>query len=339
MATALCPGSFDPVTNGHLDIIERTARHFAHVVVAVIRNPQKSQSLFTLEERQEMLLEVTSHLDNVRIDFFKGLLVDYAREHGANAIVKGLRAVSDFDYELQMAQMNQRLSGIDTFFISTSPQYSFLSSSLVREVAKFGGDVSSMVPPAVAARLAGRFEADRRLMSNDAPSIDELLLELKDMVENARTMPMSASVLVNREDVLQLVDEILAAFPDELRHARWLLKERDDFLVQARREADDILAAARIQVERMVERTEIVREAHRVAQRTVDDADAQARRMRLECEDYVDQKLAEFEVVLDRTMQAVQQGRQRLQVSYDTLDEEEEEFAEDTQAFFDQDDG
>jgi len=176
-------------------------------------------------------------------------------------------------------------------------------------------------------------------MSNDAPSIDELLLELKDVVENARTMPMSASVLVNREDVLQLVDEILAAFPDELRHARWLLKERDDFLVQARREADDILAAARNQVERMVERAEIVREAHRVAQRTVDDADAQARRMRLECEDYVDQKLGEFEVVLDRTMQAVQQGRQRLQVSYDTLDEEEEEFAEDTQAFFDQDDG
>src|SRR4029453_5413050 len=99
-----------------------------------------------------------AHLPNVRIDFFKGLLVDYAKEHDAQAIVKGLRAMSDFDYEIQMAQMNQRLSGIDTFFISTSPQYSFLSSSLVREVAKFGGDVSSMVPPVVAARLAGRFE-------------------------------------------------------------------------------------------------------------------------------------------------------------------------------------
>ena len=111
MATALCPGSFDPVTNGHLDIIERTARHFDDVIVAVIRNPQKSQSLFTLEERQEMLHEVTAHLGNVRIEFFKGLLVDFAKEHGAEAIVKGLRAVSDFDYELQMAQMNQRLVG------------------------------------------------------------------------------------------------------------------------------------------------------------------------------------------------------------------------------------
>jgi pantetheine-phosphate adenylyltransferase len=157
VATALCPGSFDPVTNGHLDIIERTARHFDTVIVAVIRNPQKSQSLFTLEDRQEMLHEVTAHLTNIKIEFFKGLLVDFAKEHEASAIVKGLRAISDFDYELQMAQMNQSLSGIDTFFISTSPQYSFLSSSLVREVAKFGGDVSTMVPAVVAKRLAERF--------------------------------------------------------------------------------------------------------------------------------------------------------------------------------------
>jgi pantetheine-phosphate adenylyltransferase len=157
LATALCPGSFDPVTNGHLDIIERTSRHFDDVIVAVIRNPQKTQSLFTLEERQEMLHEVIGHLANVRIEFFKGLLVDFAKDRGAEAIVKVLRAVSDFDYELQMAQMNQKLSGIDTFFISTSPQYSFLSSSLVREVARFGGDVATMVPPSVATRLAERF--------------------------------------------------------------------------------------------------------------------------------------------------------------------------------------
>ena len=161
MSTALCPGSFDPVTHGHIDIIERTARQFDRVIVAVSRNPQKSASLFTLEERQEMLEEVTAHLSNVELASFEGLLVDFAKEVNAQAIVKGLRAVSDFDYELQMAQMNQQMSGIDTFFISTSPQYSFLSSSLVREVAKFGGDVSSMVPPAVAERLAGRFKADR----------------------------------------------------------------------------------------------------------------------------------------------------------------------------------
>ena len=157
MRTALCPGSFDPVTLGHLDIIERSCRHFDEVIVAVIRNPQKTGSLFSLEDRQQMLKEATQHLSNIRIQFFKGLLVDFAREHGVNAIVKGLRAVSDFDQELQMAQMNQRLSGIDTFFLSTSPQHSFLSSSLVREVARFGGDVSGMVPKNVNDRLVETF--------------------------------------------------------------------------------------------------------------------------------------------------------------------------------------
>ena len=160
MRTALCPGSFDPVTLGHLDIIERSSRHFDEVIVAVIRNPQKTQSLFSLEDRQQMLKEATQHLANIRIEFFKGLLVDFARDHGVNAIVKGLRAVSDFDQELQMAQMNQRLSGIDTFFLSTSPNYSFLSSSLVREVARYGGDVTSMVPAIVAKRLADRFHGE-----------------------------------------------------------------------------------------------------------------------------------------------------------------------------------
>jgi pantetheine-phosphate adenylyltransferase len=162
VATALIPGSFDPVTNGHLDVIERMARFFDEVIVAVIRNPQKAASLFTLEERQEMLAEATGHLDNVRIEFFTGLLVDFARRHGATAIVKGLRAVTDFDYELQMAQMNQSLSGIETFFLATSPQYSFLSSSLVREVARYGGDVSGLVPVNVAQQLQRRFKEEQQ---------------------------------------------------------------------------------------------------------------------------------------------------------------------------------
>lgn len=157
MTTALCPGSFDPVTNGHVDIIERSARHFDDVIVAVIGNPQKTGGLFTLEEREAMLKEVVGGFANVRVELFKGLLVDFARTRGASAIVKGLRAVSDFDYELQMGQMNQKLSGIDTFFLPTSPQYSFLSSSLVREVARFGGDVSGLVPPSVLELLKAKF--------------------------------------------------------------------------------------------------------------------------------------------------------------------------------------
>src|SRR5215204_5326041 len=148
MRRAVCPGSFDPVTNGHMDIIERASGLFDEVVIAVLINKSK-RSLFTVEERMEMLADVAASWPNVRVDSFYGLLVDYCSANDIRAIVRGLRAVSDFDYELQMAQMNQRLSGVDTVFIATSPLYSFLSSSLVKEVARFGGDVSHLLPEQV----------------------------------------------------------------------------------------------------------------------------------------------------------------------------------------------
>ena len=159
MPKALIPGSFDPVTFGHLDVIERTARLFDSVLVAAVGNPGKAPPLFSLDERQAMLAEVTAHLGNVEIGAFEGLLVDFALAHGVEAIVKGLRAVSDFDFELQMAQVNERMSGIATVFFPTAPEHSFLSSSLVREVARFGGDVSAMVPVPIAQRLKERFSA------------------------------------------------------------------------------------------------------------------------------------------------------------------------------------
>jgi pantetheine-phosphate adenylyltransferase len=155
---ALCPGSFDPVTNGHIDIISRCANLYDEVVVAVFVNQSKS-SLFTVDERLEMLTEVTAEYPNVTIDTFQGLVVDYCRVHDIPVIVKGLRAVSDFDYELQMAQMNRGLAGVDTLFMPTNPEYSFLASSLVKEIAKWGGDVSSLVPPAVLKRLKERTSA------------------------------------------------------------------------------------------------------------------------------------------------------------------------------------
>ena len=157
MPKALIPGSFDPVTFGHLDVIERTARLFDDVLVVVVGNPGKAPPLFTLEERQAQLTEVTAHMPDVAIGAFEGLLVDFAMANGVDAIVKGLRAVSDFDFELQMAQVNERMSGIATVFFPTAPEHSFLSSSLVREVARFGGDVSSMVPGPIAQRLKERF--------------------------------------------------------------------------------------------------------------------------------------------------------------------------------------
>jgi pantetheine-phosphate adenylyltransferase len=160
MRRAVCPGSFDPPTNGHVDIVGRAAALFDEVVVAVGVNKSKNR-LFTADERIEMLTEVVRPYANVRVDSFDGLLVEYCRIHDIRAIVKGLRAVTDFDYELQMAQMNQRLSGVDTLFMSTSPEWSFVASSLVKEIATFGGDVAHLLPASVHKRLMERI-ADRR---------------------------------------------------------------------------------------------------------------------------------------------------------------------------------
>jgi pantetheine-phosphate adenylyltransferase len=160
MRRAVCPGSFDPPTNGHVDIIGRASALFDEVVVAVGVNKSKNR-LFTADERIEMLTEVVRPYANVRVSSFDGLLVDYCRIHDIRAIVKGLRAVTDFDYELQMAQMNQRLSGVDTLFMSTSPEWSFVASSLVKEIATFGGDVAHLLPATVYKRLVERI-ADRK---------------------------------------------------------------------------------------------------------------------------------------------------------------------------------
>jgi len=153
--TALCPGTFDPVTNGHLDVVGRAADLFESVVVAVIENPSKAP-VFRLEERVALLEEALRDLPNVRVGSFQGLLVTYAREQGASVIVKGLRAVSDYEYEIQMAQMNERIGEIDTLFLATNPRWSFLSSSLVKEVARLGGDVGGLVPEHVRAALDAR---------------------------------------------------------------------------------------------------------------------------------------------------------------------------------------
>lgn len=152
-STVLYPGSFDPIHNGHVEIVETSARLFDRVVVAAMRNPQKGEPLFTLDERRELIVDSLAHIPNVEVTMFSSLVVDLAREVGANFIIKGLRAVSDFESELQMAQMNRSISGVDTLFVPSASRNSFLASKLIREVARFGGDVDTMVPAPVAARL------------------------------------------------------------------------------------------------------------------------------------------------------------------------------------------
>jgi pantetheine-phosphate adenylyltransferase len=158
--TALCPGTFDPVTNGHIDIIERASACFYGVVVAVLENPAK-EPLFPLEDRVGMLKEATSHVDGIEVVSFSGLLVDFARTRGIGAILKGLRGEGDVDFELKMAQMNRHLTAIETFFLPTSPQWSFISSSLIKEVVRFGGDVAGLVPDFVRDRLEEKLAPGR----------------------------------------------------------------------------------------------------------------------------------------------------------------------------------
>ena len=157
MQKVVCPGSFDPVTNGHVDVFKRAADLANEVVVAVLENHSKN-GLFSIEERVSLIKESVKHLKNVSVETFDGLLVDFCKDYKVNAIVKGLRAVSDFDYELQMSQMNYQLGDIETLFVATNPLYSFLSSSLVREVARHGGDISNLVPGKVEEALRLKYK-------------------------------------------------------------------------------------------------------------------------------------------------------------------------------------
>ncbi len=280
------------------------------------------------------------------------LLVNVARDVGASAIVRGLRAVSDFETEMQMAQMNHHLSGVETIFIPTSSKYSFVASKLVREVARFGGDVSAFVPKVVATHMEAKFK-EANSKRDPGPTMTDQFLEIEEpapdadaesiigqvleIINTAKSMPLSSSVIVSREDVVALLQSALDRLPDELRQARWLLREREEFLAERSKEADALMEDVRAQAEHMVQRTEIVRQANSVAQRILDDANDEARTMRHEAEDFCDQKLAGMEIVLDRLTRTVQSGRSRLAAAPVVEPETTPAAGTEEDGFFDQD--
>ena len=256
------------------------------------------------------------------------LVVNVASDVGATAIVRGLRAVSDFENELQMAQMNKQLSGIPTVFIPTSSAHSFIASRLLREVAMFGGDVDWAVPKPVKAAARAEIRAMTDFFDDESSrptSTQSIATRPRDdrdahpaCARPRQRRTTTASVFFGdgrARRAARPARRALDRLPGELRDARWLLKERDEFLAARQREADQLLDDVRAQAERMVQRTEIVRQANQVAQRILEDAREEARRLRHEAEDYCDQKLAAFEIVLDRTIKTVKGGRAKLQVT------------------------
>ena len=324
---AVCPGSYDPVTNGHLDIIERASHVFERVVVGVVNQPvRKAKTLFTAEERKAFILQATEKLPNVEVDVFDTLLVDFARKHGARALVKGLRAISDFEYEFEMNQLNRKLDpDIESVYLMASPEYSFLSSSGIRELATFGADIEDLVPGGVAKALHDRLSRDERLETfrrqgrnllarPGGPKVDVLVLidKLDDLVHNAKPVPLTDQVRVDREEIYDLLDQMRATIPEEIKQARWIVKERQEMLAEAKRESERILKEARDQQQRLVSQEEITLQAERAAEEIVEDANARAREIRLGAEDYADEILNTLEVNLQKFLAAVQRGRDRL---------------------------
>ena len=347
---AINPGTFDPVTLGHVDVIRRAAAIFDRVVVGVVRDPHHKQTTFTVEERVAFLEDALSELDNVVVDVFSELVVDFARKHGARTMVKGLRVIADFEWEFQMNRLNHRLAPeVETMYVMSSPEFAFVSSSGVKEIASFGGNVEGLVTPAVAKRF-------RELYPNGRPgapvSSPRGLLVPRGNATVARSR--LAGQPVRRGDPetrgcqyhphgrprthrqarrsraqrqggaahrpgphrprgdLRHPRPDGATIPEEIKQARWIVKERQEMLAEAKRECDRLIGEAREQAVREASQTEIVKLAERQAQDIVEEARRSARETRLEMEDWADGILSTLEVNLDKFLGAVRRGRERL---------------------------
>ena len=242
------------------------------------------------------------------------LVVEFARRVGATAIVKGLRAISDFEYELEMNQLNRHLAAdVESVYLMASPQYSFLSSSGVKEIATFGGDVSDLVPDEVARALEGSARPLTKPRARSHMDVLVLIDKLDDLVHNAKGVPMTDQVRVDKEEIYDILDQMRATIPEEIKQARWIVKERQEMLAEAKREAERIVKEARERQAQLVSEQEVTKQAERAAEDIIEDARAREREIRLGAEDYADEILNTLEVNLSKFIAAVQRGRERLQ--------------------------
>ncbi len=248
-----------------------------------------------------MLKEALADVDGLEVTSFSGLLVDFAAQRGIRVIVKGLRAVTDFDYELQMAQMNHQMTGLETFFVPTSPQWSYLSSSLIKEIVRFGGDVSGMVPGFVQRPHARQAPSGGRA---ERWTSSARLQQIESWCGGASRCPLSSSVLVNREEMLEVLEAARNELPEEIKQARWVVKDREELLGRRGTTPRPWWTRAQPERARLVSEQEVVRAAKEEAERILSEADEQSRQIRLEAEDYVDAKLAQFEIALEKTADA-----------------------------------
>ena len=319
----VCPGSYDPITNGHLDVIRRAANLYDEVVVAVVnRSVRKGSALFGIDERVGFIERAIADLDRVRAEPFSTLVVEFARSVGAKAIVKGLRAISDFEYELEMNQLNRRQDPADRVRLPDGQPAVQFPVIQRRQGARYVRRQDRRSRPRRGGRaLAGRAQTltksamtrGRTPRGGDKMDVLVLIDKLDDLVHNAKTDSADRSVRVDKEEIYDILDQMRATIPEEIKQARWIVKERQEMLAEAKKEAERIIKEARERQERLVGEEEVTKQAERAAEDIVEDARAREREIRLGAEDYADEILNTLEVNLSKFIAAVQRGRERLQ--------------------------
>lgn len=330
---AIFAGSFDPITNGHLDIICRASKLFDELQIGVLNNPNK-KGLFSFDERVKLIEKSTSHLNNIKVVTFDGLLINYCQENGIGALVRGVRSGADVDYELQMAHMNRELNpDIETIILPSCTKYSFISSSLIKEVLLFDADIKNLVPKIVLEELKKKTSGGNWYMKIDLEMI-ELFEQLEDIFRSASTIPFSHKCTVDKDEVLAIINDIRTLIPEEVTQAVWINKERNKIISQAKQDATNIVEQAKKEAERIqqeyqdnieelkknsedvvkayVESSEPVVQADQRAKDIVDRAERIANEIRIGSIEYAEDVLSSVEYNLREILEEVKRDKAEL---------------------------